>query len=50
MTALPLAHLSDHWWMYLLYGLPVAVVLYSAARETIRGRRERRAAQRGPNA
>ena len=49
MTLLPLAHISDHWWQYLLYGLPVAIVLFSAARETLRGRRDRRAAQRSPD-
>jgi hypothetical protein len=50
VTPLPLAHLADHWWLYLLYGVPVAVVLFAAVRETIRGRRQRRAAERPPGA
>jgi hypothetical protein len=42
MTLLPLAHIG-HWWTWALYAVPVVVVLYSAIRETIRGRRQRRA-------
>ena len=37
-AALPLAHLG-HWWMYVLYAVPVIIVLWSAVTTTIRDRR-----------
>jgi hypothetical protein len=39
MTALPLAHIG-HWWGYLLYGVPVIIVLFSVVMSVIRERRE----------
>jgi hypothetical protein len=47
-VALPLAHVG-HWSIYVLYGIPVAIVLFAAARETLRGRRERRTGERAPD-
>jgi len=41
MTVLPLAHLG-HWWMYVLYGVPVIIVLFSVVTTTLRERREGR--------
>jgi cytochrome c-type biogenesis protein CcmH/NrfF len=41
VTPLPLAHLG-HWWTYILYGVPVAIVLFSVVTTTIRERREQR--------
>jgi hypothetical protein len=40
--ALPLAH-AGHWALYVLYAVPVAVVLYAAIANTVRERRARRA-------
>ena len=41
MTVLPLAHLG-HWWMYVLYGVPVIIVLFSVVTTTLRERCEGR--------
>jgi hypothetical protein len=43
--AIPLAHLG-HWWTYLLYAVPVIIVLASVVVTLIRERRERRDGQR----
>lgn len=40
MTVLPAAHLG-HWWMYVLYGVPVIIVLFSVVTTTLRERRGR---------
>ncbi len=39
--ALPLAHLG-HWWTYVLYAVPVIIVLGSVVMTLVRSRRERR--------
>ena len=36
---LPLAHLG-HWWSYVLYGVPVIIVLASVVKTTLAQRRE----------
>ncbi len=37
---IPLAHIG-HWWGYLLYAIPLAIVLVSILTATLRGRRGR---------
>lgn len=39
--SLPLAHLG-HWWSYLLYGIPVAIVLVSVVLSLVRRHRGER--------
>ena len=39
MTPLPVAHIG-HWWGYLLYGVPVVIVLFSVVLSVIRERRD----------
>ncbi len=41
MLGLPLAHLG-HWWLYVLYAVPVIIVLASVVTTTVRERRKRR--------
>jgi hypothetical protein len=41
----PLAHVG-HWWTYVLYAVPVIIVLASVVMTLIRERRERRDGQR----
>jgi hypothetical protein len=38
-SIIPLAHLG-HWWTYVLYGIPVIIVLASVAMTLIRERRD----------
>lgn len=44
---LPLAH-AGHWLVYVLYGLPIAIVLGSIAVNLVLQRRSRRQDARGP--
>jgi len=44
-VSLPLAHLG-HWWSYILYAVPLAVVIGSIILTTRQDRRERREAER----
>jgi hypothetical protein len=44
---LPLAHVG-HWAIYVLYGVPVAIVLVAIAMTMIRDRRERRSGGGAP--
>jgi hypothetical protein len=46
MTMLPLAH-AGHWALYVLYAVPVAIVLFSVVTTVLRGRRKGEAEDTG---